>query len=109
MRISTPSATCWSRRRTASICRCASSQTIQVSKGASFIYRESNSRFIGVQFSVTGRDLASAVQDARERVAAAVPLPTGYTFDWGGEYKEYLAARGADGGDHSADRPASSC
>ena len=67
--------------------------TIRIGKGASFIYRESDSRFIGVQFSVTGRDLASAVQDARARVAAAVPLPAGYTFDWGGEYKEYLAAR----------------
>ncbi len=67
--------------------------TIQVSKGASFIYREDNSRFIGVQFSVTGRDLAGAVQDARAKVAAAVPLATGYTFDWGGEFQEYLAAR----------------
>jgi cobalt-zinc-cadmium resistance protein CzcA len=65
---------------------------IKVSKGASFIYRESNSRFIGVQFSVEGRDLASAVADARKTVDAKVPLPPGYTFDWGGEYKEYLAA-----------------
>ena len=65
---------------------------INVSKGASFIYRESNSRFIGVQFSVEGRDLASAVADARKAVDAAVPLPAGYTYDWGGEYKEYLAA-----------------
>jgi len=66
---------------------------IKVSKGASFIYRESNSRFIGIQFSVEGRDLASAVADAQKQVNAAVPLPTGYTYDWGGEYKEYLAAR----------------
>ena len=66
---------------------------IKVSKGASFIYRESNSRFIGIQFSVEGRDLASAVADAQKQVSAAVPLPTGYTYDWGGEYKEYLAAR----------------
>jgi cobalt-zinc-cadmium resistance protein CzcA len=66
---------------------------IQVAKGASFIYREGNSRFIGIQFSVEGRDLASAVQDAQRQVQAAVPLPIGYTFDWGGEYTEYLAAR----------------
>jgi len=66
---------------------------IKVSKGASFIYRESNSRFIGIQFSVEGRDLASAVAEAQKRVAASVPLPSGYTFDWGGEYEEYLAAR----------------
>ncbi|MEP6915080.1 MAG: CusA/CzcA family heavy metal efflux RND transporter [Acidobacteriota bacterium] len=66
---------------------------IKISKGASFIYRESSSRFIGIQFSVDGRDLASAVQDAERQVKAGVPLPMGYTFDWGGEYKEYLAAR----------------
>ena len=66
---------------------------IKVSKGASFIYRESNSRFVGIQFSVEGRDLASAVADARKKVDAAVPLPSGYTYDWGGEYKDYLAAR----------------
>ena len=66
---------------------------IKVSQGASFIYRESNSRFVGIQFSVEDRDLASAVQEAQRKVLAAVPLPIGYTFDWGGEYKEYLAAR----------------
>ena len=66
---------------------------IKIDKGASFIYRESNSRFIGVQFSVEGRDLASAVQEAQRKVASIVPLPPGYTYDWGGEYKEYLAAK----------------
>jgi cobalt-zinc-cadmium resistance protein CzcA len=66
---------------------------IKVESGASFIYREANARFIGVQFSVEGRDLASAVSEARQRVAAAVQLPIGYKFDWGGEYKEYLSSR----------------
>ncbi|HEY1218126.1 MAG TPA: CusA/CzcA family heavy metal efflux RND transporter, partial [Bryobacteraceae bacterium] len=66
---------------------------IKVESGASFIYREANARFIGVQFSVEGRDLASAVSEAREKVGAAVKLPIGYKFDWGGEYKEYLASR----------------
>ena len=66
---------------------------IKVSKGASFIYRESNSRFIGIQFSVEGRDLASAVADAQKKVEEAVHLPVGYTYDWGGEYQQYLAAR----------------
>ncbi|MDD5544262.1 MAG: CusA/CzcA family heavy metal efflux RND transporter [Acidobacteriia bacterium] len=66
---------------------------ISVQNGASFIYRESNSRYIGIQFSVEGRDLASTISDARRRVDAAVHLPMGYAFDWGGEYKDYLAAR----------------
>ena len=66
---------------------------IQVDSGASFIYREGNSRYIGVQFSVEGRDLAGAVGEAREKVAKAVQAPIGYRLDWGGEYKEYLASR----------------
>jgi cobalt-zinc-cadmium resistance protein CzcA len=66
---------------------------IKVVSGASFIYREANSRFIGIQFSVEGRDLASAVDEARRKTDEAVRLPAGYKFDWGGEYKEYLASR----------------
>ena len=58
----------------------------------SFIAK-SNSRFIGVQFSVRNRDLAGAVEEARREVDRQVKLPIGYTFDWGGEYKDYLAAR----------------
>jgi len=66
---------------------------IKVDSGASFIYRESNSRFIGVQFSVRNRDLAGAVEEARREVDRQMKLPAGYTFEWGGEYKDYLAAR----------------
>lgn len=66
---------------------------IHVASGASFIYRESNSRYIGVQFSVGGRDLASAVDEARKQVKAQVSLPEGYHLDWGGEYTEYTNSR----------------
>jgi cobalt-zinc-cadmium resistance protein CzcA len=66
---------------------------ISVTKGASFIYRENNSRFVGVQFSVEGRDLAGAVQDAMRQVSDKVRLPQGYRLDWGGEYSEYTASR----------------
>jgi cobalt-zinc-cadmium resistance protein CzcA len=65
---------------------------ISVTNGASFIYRESNSRYIGVQFSVEGRDLASAVDDAIKQVNQKVTLPQGYRADWGGEYSEYTAS-----------------
>ncbi len=66
---------------------------IRVRNGASFIYRQDNSRYIGVQFSVQGRDLAGAVKDAIEQVKKKVSLPEGYHLDWGGEYKEYTASR----------------
>jgi cobalt-zinc-cadmium resistance protein CzcA len=66
---------------------------IQVTNGASFIYRQDNSRYIGVQFSVEGRDLAGAVGDAIAQVNRAITLPQGYRLDWGGEYTEYTASR----------------
>ncbi len=65
---------------------------IQVANGASFIYRQDNSRYIGVQFSVEGRDLAGAVEEAIGQVGQKVELPAGYRLDWGGEYSEYTAS-----------------
>jgi cobalt-zinc-cadmium resistance protein CzcA len=66
---------------------------IRIANGASFIYRQDNSRYIGVQYSVEGRDLAGAVDDARKTVASKVSLPAGYRIEWGGEFKEYAASR----------------
>jgi len=66
---------------------------IRAANGASFIYRQDNSRYIGVQFSVEGRDLAGAVEDAMRQINGKVALPEGYHLDWGGEYTEYTASR----------------
>ncbi|WP_449429153.1 efflux RND transporter permease subunit [Rhodanobacter umsongensis] len=66
---------------------------IKVTDGASFIYRQNHSRYIGVQFSVEGRDLAGAVEDAMQQVNKKVVMPQGYHLDWGGEYTEYTASR----------------
>jgi heavy metal efflux system protein len=66
---------------------------IREGNGASFIYREGNSRYIGIQYSIGGRDLERAVKEGQKAVEAAVPLPQGYRMEWGGEYSEFLAAR----------------
>jgi len=66
---------------------------ISVSNGAAFIYRQDNSRFIGVQYSVQGRDLAGAVHDAQRQVATNIVMPGGYRIVWGGEYQDYTASR----------------
>ena len=65
---------------------------IREANGASFIYRENNSRYIGIQYSVEGRDLERAVGDAQKAVNAAVHLPSGYAMSWGGEYSELVEA-----------------
>jgi heavy metal efflux system protein len=67
--------------------------TIAISNGAAFIYRQDNARYIGIQYSVEGRDLASAVQEAQREVAKQVHLPAGYRVVWGGEYQEYTSSR----------------
>jgi heavy metal efflux system protein len=67
--------------------------TIKESTGASFIYRENNSRYIGIQFSVEGRDLESVVKSGREAVRKSLALPQGYSLDWGGECSELLKTR----------------
>ena len=55
--------------------------------GGSEIYREANSRYVAVKFSVRGRDLGSTVQEAIRKVNSGVKLPPGYTIDWAGEYE----------------------
>jgi cobalt-zinc-cadmium resistance protein CzcA len=67
---------------------------IHEAAGASFIYRENNSRYIGVQFSIEGRDLQSIVLNGQRAVKdIAKSLPPGYRLEWGGEYGELLQAQ----------------
>ena len=67
---------------------------IHEGSGASFIYREDNSRYIGVQYSIEGRDLESAVNEGQRAIADITrSLPPGYRIAWGGEYGELLQAK----------------
>jgi len=55
--------------------------------GGSEIYREANQRYIAIKYSVRGRALGDAVEEAIKRVSAQVQLPRGYHIDWEGEYE----------------------
>jgi heavy metal efflux system protein len=59
---------------------------VQVLDGASEIYREGNSRYVAIKYSVRGRDLGSTVEEAIAKVGKQVKLPAGYRIDWAGEY-----------------------
>ena len=59
---------------------------VEVADGANEIYRESNSRYVAIKYSVRGRDLGSTVADAMRAVGRRVRLPAGYRIDWAGEY-----------------------
>jgi cobalt-zinc-cadmium resistance protein CzcA len=59
--------------------------TVQILDGASEIYREGNSRYVAIKYSVPVRDLGSTVEEAIRKVGQQVKLPTGYHIDWAGE------------------------
>jgi len=65
---------------------------VKLEDGASTIYREGNSRYIAIKYSVRGRDLGSTVRDAIEQVHQKVKLPEGYHLDWTGEYESQQRA-----------------
>jgi cobalt-zinc-cadmium resistance protein CzcA len=65
---------------------------IKLEDGASTIYREGNSRYIAIKYSVRGRDLGSTVRQAIDEVHQEVKLPEGYHLDWTGEYESQQRA-----------------
>jgi cobalt-zinc-cadmium resistance protein CzcA len=60
---------------------------VSVTDGASAIYREGNSRYVALKYSVLGRDLGSTVEEAIDKVTKDVKLPPGYRLEWAGEYE----------------------
>jgi cobalt-zinc-cadmium resistance protein CzcA len=59
---------------------------VEIRRGAFMIYRENGQRYIPVKFSIRGRDLASTIEDAQNRIATRIQLPPGYHYEWAGEY-----------------------
>ena len=67
--------------------------TITLDTGAAWIYHESVQRFIPVKFSVRGRDLGGTVEEAQQRIAKNVQLPSGYRLIWAGEFGDLQEAK----------------
>jgi len=65
---------------------------IKMEDGASTIYREGNSRYIAIKYSVRGRDLGGTVRQAIEELREKVELSEGYHLDWTGEYESQQRA-----------------
>lgn len=55
--------------------------------GPAFIYRQGNSRYIGIGFGIEGRDLGSTIHEAKEIVAKELQLPKGNYMSWAGEFE----------------------
>jgi cobalt-zinc-cadmium resistance protein CzcA len=56
------------------------------------IDREMGSRYSVVIANVTGRDLVGFVEEAKQKIAGAVKLPTGYRITWGGQFENQQRA-----------------
>ncbi|MDQ6758426.1 MAG: CusA/CzcA family heavy metal efflux RND transporter [Acidobacteriota bacterium] len=65
---------------------------IRVEDGASQIFREGNSRYVAIKYSVRGRDLGSTVEAAMQAVRKNVKLPKGYHLEWAGEFESQKRA-----------------
>jgi len=66
---------------------------VETVDGASEIYREANERYVAIKYSVRGRDLGGAVEEAIDKVKRQVNLPPGYHINWAGEYESQQRAQ----------------
>jgi heavy metal efflux system protein len=66
--------------------------TIIVREGPAQISREGGRRRIYVGLNVVGRDIQSVVEEGQRKLAAHLPLPTGYSIVWGGAFENMQRA-----------------
>lgn len=65
---------------------------IKTLTGASLIFRDGNKRYTAVKFSVRGRDMGSAVNEAQHKVDKNVHLNKGYSIVWAGDFENQQRA-----------------
>ncbi len=61
-------------------------------EGMVAVERERGQRFTVIRSNVEGRDLVGFVDEAREKIAAEVDLPTGYYVEFGGQFENQQRA-----------------
>ncbi|WP_165251141.1 efflux RND transporter permease subunit [Paludisphaera soli] len=65
---------------------------VETVDGVYEIWRKDRQRRVMIQANVRGRDLASFVGEAQEKVEAEVALPRSYTLEWGGTFENLQSA-----------------
>ena len=65
---------------------------VYVTEGPAQISREMGQRRIVIECNVVDRDIGSFVQEAKQKIDAAVTLPTGYLMSWGGQFENQQRA-----------------
>ncbi|MFN9245521.1 MAG: efflux RND transporter permease subunit, partial [Planctomycetota bacterium] len=65
---------------------------IELEQSPPGIEHEAGNRRTFVSTNVRGRDVASFVQEAQQRVRQEIKLPTGFSLQWGGDFKNLQSA-----------------
>lgn len=81
--------------------RYGKSSSILLEQVANFVFtegpnqfsRENGKRRIVVAANIRGRDIASVVSEAQEKVGSRIRLPAGYYVAWGGQFENLAAAQ----------------
>ena len=66
---------------------------IKVVEQVGMIARENTQRRVGILVNVRGRDTASFVQEATDKIRQQVKFPDGYYFEFGGQFKNLVEAK----------------
>ena len=65
---------------------------IKTITGPAFIYRDNNTRFIAIKFTIRDRDMGSTIAEAQEKVEEKIELGKGYGIEWAGEFENQVRA-----------------
>jgi len=66
---------------------------IKIITGPAFVYRDKNTRYIGVKFSVRDRDLGGTIQEAQKTIEKKLQLSDDYSVAWNGEFENQERAQ----------------
>lgn len=66
---------------------------IKTVTGPAFIYRDKNTRFIAIKFSIRERDMGSTIAEAQQKVDKQIKLDKGFHVEWSGEFENQVRAQ----------------
>jgi heavy metal efflux system protein len=66
---------------------------IKTVTGPAFIFRDKNTRYIAIKFSIRERDMGSTIAEAQQKVNKVINLPKGSWIEWSGEFENQVRAQ----------------
>ncbi|MBO9561634.1 MAG: efflux RND transporter permease subunit [Niastella sp.] len=66
---------------------------IKTVTGPAFVYRDKNTRFIAIKFSIRERDMGSTIAEAQQLVNQHIKLDKGFHVEWSGEFENQVRAQ----------------